>query len=71
MVLGLLAAVLLRGVLTPATDKGWFGYIKPIDGAWNKATLPLQVALAFGQQLTLQSWLTSNAWRHGHSSNLV
>ena len=46
VVLGLLAAVLLRGVLTPATDKGWFGYIKPIDGPWNRATLPLQIALA-------------------------
>ena len=46
VILGLLVAVLLRGVLTPATDKGWFGYIKPNDGGWNKATLPLQVALA-------------------------
>ncbi|MEL0101128.1 MAG: hypothetical protein VW862_05455, partial [Euryarchaeota archaeon] len=44
-VLGLLAAVLLRGVLTPATDVGWFGYIKPVDGKWNKATLPLQIGL--------------------------
>jgi len=44
-VLGLLAAVLLRGVLTPATDVGWFGYIKSFDGKWNKATLPLQIAL--------------------------
>ena len=46
VILGLLAAVLLRGVLTPATDKGWFGYIKPHEGGWNNATLPLQVALA-------------------------
>ena len=28
VILGLLAAVLLRGIVTPATDKGWFGYIK-------------------------------------------
>ena len=46
IILGLLMAVLLRGVLTPATDKGWFGYIKPHDGVWNKATMPLQIALA-------------------------
>ena len=46
VILGLLAAVLLRGVLNPATDKGWFGYIKAHDGPWNRATLPLQVALA-------------------------
>ena len=44
--LGLLAAVLVRGLLNPATDKGWFGYIKPSEGMWNKSTLPLQVALA-------------------------
>ena len=46
VILGLLAAVLMRGVLTPATDKGWFGYIKPHDGGWNPATMPLQIALA-------------------------
>ncbi|MDC3298204.1 hypothetical protein OAU99_02385 [Candidatus Poseidoniaceae archaeon] len=46
VILGLLAAVLLRGALTPATDKGWFGYIKQNDGYWNRATLPLQIALA-------------------------
>ena len=46
VVLGLLAAVLLRGVLTPATEKGWFGYIKPVDSNWNRATMPLQIALA-------------------------
>ncbi len=46
VILGLLAAVLLRGMLTPATDKGWFGYIKPSEGLWNRSTLPLQVALA-------------------------
>ena len=45
-ILGLLAAVLLRGILTPATNVGWFGYIKPVDGNWNKDTLPLQIALA-------------------------
>ena len=45
VILGLLAAVLLRGITTPATDKGWFGYIKPHDGGWNKSTLPLQIAL--------------------------
>ena len=32
VILGLLAAVLLRGILAPATDKGWFGYIKQNDG---------------------------------------
>ena len=46
VILGLLAAVLARGVLTPATDKGWFGYIKSHDGGWNRATMPLQIALA-------------------------
>ena len=46
VVLGMLAAVLLRGLLTPATDKGWFGYIKPQDGLWNSKTVPLQIALA-------------------------
>ena len=46
VILGLLVAVLIRGILTPATDKGWFGYIKPNDGIWNRSTLPLQVALA-------------------------
>lgn len=46
IILGLLAAVLLRGVVSPATDKGWFGYIKPHDGGWNRATMPLQIALA-------------------------
>ena len=45
VILGLLAAVLLRGVLAPATDKGWFGYIKPVEDNWNRATLPLQIAL--------------------------
>ena len=46
VILGLLAAVLLRGILAPATDKGWFGYIKSNDDYWNRATLPLQIALA-------------------------
>ena len=46
VILGLLAAVLLRGITTPATDKGWFGYIKPVKEKWNKDTLPLQIALA-------------------------
>ena len=46
VILGLLAAVLLRGVLTPASDKGWFGYIKSVDSKWNRATMPLQIALA-------------------------
>ena len=45
-VLGLLAATLLRGILTPATNVGWFGYIKPVDGNWNRDTLPLQIALS-------------------------
>ena len=46
VVLGLLAAVLLRGICAPTTDKGWFGYIKANDGKWNRSTLPLQIALA-------------------------
>ena len=45
-ILGLLTAVLARGVLNPASDKGWFGYIKPTSGYWNKKTMPLQIALA-------------------------
>ena len=28
VIVGMLAAVLLRGVTAPATSKGWFGYIK-------------------------------------------
>jgi asparagine N-glycosylation enzyme membrane subunit Stt3 len=46
VIFGLLAAVLLRGVLTPASDKGWFGYIKSVDSKWDRATMPLQIALA-------------------------
>ena len=45
VILGMLGAVLLRGVLSPATDKGWFGYIKPVDSMWNRSTMPLQIAL--------------------------
>ena len=45
-VLGLLAGVLARGVLNPASDKGWFGYIKPTSSNWDKKTMPLQIALA-------------------------
>ncbi|HIF46694.1 MAG TPA: hypothetical protein EYQ73_07900 [Candidatus Poseidoniales archaeon] len=45
-VLGMLAAVLLRGLVGPESEKGWFSYIPSSDGLWNRATLPLQIALA-------------------------
>ena len=45
-VMGMLAATLTRGLFSPATDKGWFGYIKSNDTKWNRSTLPLQVGLA-------------------------
>ena len=45
-VLGMLAAVLLRGLVAPSSEKGWFSYIPYFEGAWNRATLPLQIALA-------------------------
>ncbi|MDP6870313.1 MAG: STT3 domain-containing protein [Candidatus Poseidoniaceae archaeon] len=45
IVLGFFFAVKCRGVLTPGNDKGWFGYIKPFEGYWNKATMPLDIAL--------------------------
>ena len=45
IVLGFLAAVLTRGVLTPESEDGWFGYISSFDGYYNKKTLPLQLAL--------------------------
>ena len=46
VIVGMLAAVLLRGVTAPATNKGWFGYIKSNENLYNKNTLPLQMALA-------------------------
>jgi len=45
IILGFLVAVLARGVLNPAGNGGWFGHISPIKGKWDKATLPLQIAL--------------------------
>ncbi len=44
-VLGMLAAVLARGVLSPSSSKGWFAHITDGDGAWNRSTLPLQIGL--------------------------
>ena len=43
--LGMLVAVLARGVINPEGDEGWFAKISSFDGSWNKGTLPLQVAL--------------------------
>jgi len=45
IILGLLVAVLARGVLNPESKDGWFGHISPLKGKWNKTTLPLQIAL--------------------------
>ena len=45
VLLGLLVAVLTRGILNPESDEGWFGNIKSTDSAWNQSTLPLQIAL--------------------------
>ena len=42
--LGLLVAVLFRGVVNPAGDQGWFSKIAVHNGGYNKATLPLQIA---------------------------
>jgi uncharacterized repeat protein (TIGR01451 family) len=42
--LGLLTAVLVRGVINPAGDEGWFSAIANHDGGYNKSTMPLQIA---------------------------
>ena len=44
MALGLLTAVLVRGVINPAGDEGWFSAIANHDGGYNKSTMPLQIA---------------------------
>ncbi len=43
--LGLLVAVLTRGVLNAESDEGWFGNISSSQGLWNKSTLPLQIGI--------------------------
>ncbi len=42
--LGLLSAILLRGVVNPESTDGWFGKIAPTNGGYNSATIPLQIA---------------------------
>ena len=42
--LGLLVAVVTRGVLNPAGEDGWFSAISAHDGGYNKSTMPLQIA---------------------------
>ena len=44
-ILGLLVAVLARGVLSPSSSKGWFAHITDGNGSWNSSTLPLQIGL--------------------------
>ena len=45
LLLGLLVAVLSRGILNAESEDGWFGKIKSAQGLWNKSTLPLQIAI--------------------------
>ena len=45
VLLGLLVAVLTRGILNAESEEGWFSNIKSSQSAWNKSTLPLQIAL--------------------------
>ena len=45
VLIGLLVAVLTRGILNPESEEGWFSNIKSVDSSWNKSTLPLQIAL--------------------------
>ena len=45
VLLGLLVAVLTRGILNPESEEGWFSNIKSSQSVWNKSTLPLQIAL--------------------------
>ena len=42
--LGLLLSVALRGIINPESSEGWFGKISPVNGGYNAATLPLQLA---------------------------
>ena len=42
--LGLLLSVALRGIINPESSEGWFGKISPVNGGYNIATLPLQLA---------------------------
>ena len=42
--LGLLTAVVFRGILNPAGEEGWFSKISSHDGGYNGATMPLQIA---------------------------
>ncbi len=42
--LGLLVAVISRGVINPAGKEGWFSSIATHDGGYNKSTMPLQIA---------------------------
>ena len=42
--MGLLVAVVTRGVLNPAGEDGWFSTISAHDGGYNKSTMPLQIA---------------------------
>jgi hypothetical protein len=44
-ILGILVAVLARGVLSPSSADGWFSHITDGNGAWNRSTLPLQIGL--------------------------
>ena len=44
-ILGLAIGVAGRGLLSPASDKGWFAYGNAKEGAWNRNALPLQIAL--------------------------
>ena len=44
-ILGILVAVLARGVLSPSSANGWFSHITDGNGAWNRSTLPLQIGL--------------------------
>ena len=43
-VLGLLIALLARGVINPEGQEGWFSKISSFEGNWNRSTLPLQIA---------------------------
>ena len=44
-ILGLAIGVAGRGLLSPASEKGWFAYGTVKEGAWNRNALPLQIAL--------------------------
>ena len=44
-ILGLLLAVIGRGVIIQPSEKGWFSYAGLSDGKYNRQSIPLQVAL--------------------------